>query len=65
MPRSGRTMPPDIQAADLRQRAQRVRQMAREFPRDTSDRLLEFAVELENRAESIELPINPDAPIRR
>jgi hypothetical protein len=62
MPRSGRTTPPDLQAADLQRRAQRIRHMAREFPKDTSDKLLALAAELDLRAEAIELPINPDAP---
>ena len=62
MPRSGGTMPPALQAVELRERARRIRQVAREFPKDTSDKLLGLAAELDARAASIELPIAPDAP---
>jgi hypothetical protein len=63
MPRSAPTESPGLPtAAELRRRAQRLRQIAREFPRDTAEKLLELAAELDARAAAMDLPITPDAP---
>jgi hypothetical protein len=64
MPRSGTKLPPAIQtAADLRRRAARLYEIAREFPTDgTAEKLRALAAELEARAQSAERPVKRDVP---
>lgn len=63
MVNSGDTFPRQREAAQLRERAQRVRGYARMIPDDEAAvRLHQLADELDARAAALEREVKPDAP---
>jgi hypothetical protein len=62
MPRSGdQVLPSPSTPAELRARAVRYRELAKQHTGDVvADRLMEFAAELDERAAAMEKPAKPD-----